>query len=115
MSLVVALLLIAGSFFAFVAALGVNRLPDFYMRMHAATKAGAFGASLLLLAAAIHFGSLRAIITSLLIIGFFYLTTPIAAQMLSQAAYRKKVPLWDKTGHDQLAKDEEAGAPKSDS
>ncbi|MEO0510876.1 MAG: monovalent cation/H(+) antiporter subunit G [Verrucomicrobiota bacterium] len=106
MSWIVGLLLITGAFFAFVAALGVNRLPDFYMRMHAATKAGAFGASLLLVASAIHFGSMRAVITALLIIGFFYLTTPIAAQTLAQVAYRKKVPLWDKTGRDQLAEDE---------
>ncbi|MGB0743281.1 MAG: monovalent cation/H(+) antiporter subunit G [Opitutales bacterium] len=110
MSWVVAILMIAGAFFAFVAALGVVRLPDFYMRMHAATKAGAFGATLLLVAAALHFGSLRAIITAMLVIIFFYLTTPIAAQTLGQAAYRKKTSLWDKTGRDQLAEDEEKGS-----
>lgn len=115
MSWIVAILLVAGSFFAFVAAIGVNRLPDFYMRMHAATKAGAFGASLLLLAAALHFGSLRAIIMAVLIIGFFYLTTPIAAQTIGQAAYRKRVPLWKKTGHDQLAEDEGTESPRGDS
>jgi len=70
-SWVVAILLAAGAFFAFIAALGVNRLPDFYMRLHAATKAGAFGASLLLVAAALHFGSLRACLSALLIIVFF--------------------------------------------
>lgn len=113
MTLLVALLLLAGAFFAFVAALGVHRMPDFYMRMHAATKAGAFGASLLLLAAAIHFGSLRAIIMALLIIGFFYLTTPIAAQTIGQAAYRKKVPLWERTGKDQLAEDEGSSTPET--
>lgn len=106
MSWLVAILLIAGAFFAFVAALGVWRFPDFYSRMHAATKAGAFGAALLLLAAAIHFGSVRAIITSLFIIVFFYLTTPVAAQTLAQAAYRRGVALWSKTGRDQLADDE---------
>ncbi|PXA04743.1 Na+/H+ antiporter subunit G [Coraliomargarita sinensis] len=115
MSWIVAILLVTGAFFAFVAALGVHRFPDFYMRMHAATKAGAFGASLLLLSAALHFGTLRAAITSLLIIGFFYLTTPIAAQTIGQAAYRKKVPLWKKTCHDQLAEDEQTESPRSDS
>lgn len=105
MSWVVAILMILGSFFAFVAALGVVRFPDFYTRTHAATKAGAFGATLLLLAAALHFGSLRAGLTSLLIITFFYLTTPIAAQTLGKVAYHRKVPLWKKTGRDQLAED----------
>jgi len=107
MSWLVAILLILGAFFAFVAALGVIRFPDFYSRMHAATKAGAFGATLLLLAAAIHFGSVRAIVTASFIIIFFYLTTPVAAQTLAQAAYRRGVELWSKTGRDQLAEDEE--------
>lgn len=107
MSWIVAILLGAGAFFAFIAALGVNRLPDFYMRLHAATKAGAFGASLMLVAAALHFGNVHSIVSALLIIVFFYLTTPIAAQAIGQVAYRKKVPLWHKTGHDQLAQDEE--------
>ncbi len=106
MSWLVAILLVVGAFFAFVAALGVMRFPDFYTRMHAATKAGAFGATLLLLAAAIHFGSVRAIVTSCFIIVFFYLTTPVAAQTLAQAAYRRGVSLWSKTGRDQLAEDE---------
>jgi multicomponent Na+:H+ antiporter subunit G len=107
MSWLVAILMVLGAFFAFVAALGVVRFPDFYSRTHAATKAGAFGATLLLLAAAIHFGSLRACVTAVLIITFFYLTTPIAAQTLGQAAYRSGVPLWKKTGRNQLAEDEE--------
>ena len=89
-----------------MASLGVIRFPDFYSRMHAATKAGAFGATLLLLAAAIHFGNVRAIVTCTLIIIFFYLTTPVAAQTLSQAAYRRGVALWSKTKRDQLAEDE---------
>jgi multicomponent Na+:H+ antiporter subunit G len=106
MSWLVAILLVLGAFFAFVAALGVLRFPDFYTRMHAATKAGAFGATLLLLAAAIHFGSLRAIVTACFIIIFFYLTAPVAAQTIGQAAYRRGVKCWSKTGHDQIAKDE---------
>lgn len=106
MSWLVAILLILGAFFAFVAALGVIRFPDFYMRMHAATKAGAFGATLLLLAAALHFGSVRGIVTASFIIIFFYLTTPVAAQTLAQAAYYRGVELWSKTGRDQLAEDE---------
>ena len=106
MNWVVAILMISGAFFAFVAALGVNRMPDFFMRMHAATKAGAFGAALMLLAAALHFGSLRAVLTAIGIVIFFYLTTPVAAQTIGEAAYRKGVKLWPKTGHNQLAEDE---------
>lgn len=106
MNVVVAILMVLGSFFAFVAALGVNRMPDFFTRMHASTKAGAFGAALMLSAAALHFGSLRAVLTVLCIITFFYLTTPVGAQTIGETAYRKGVKLWDKTGRDQLAEDE---------
>ena len=114
MSWIVAIFLVAGAFFAFIAGLGVNRLPDFYMRLHAATKAGAFGASLMLVAAALHFASLRSSITALLIIVFFYLTMPIAAQALGQSGYRRRVLLWYKTGQDQLADDEGKDSPKAD-
>lgn len=114
MTWLVAIFLVLGAFFCFVAALGVLRFPDFYTRMHAATKAGAFGAALLLLAAAIHFASLRAILTACFTIIFFYLTAPVAAQTIGQAAYRCGVPLWSKTGRNQLEEDEakEAGEPK---
>jgi len=107
MSWLVAILVVIGSFFAFVAALGVLRFPDFYMRMHAATKAGAFGAAILLIAAAIHFGTLRAMLTSIFIIIFYYMTTPVAAQTLSEAAYRCGVKLWSKSGRDLLAESKE--------
>lgn len=113
MSWLVAILLVLGAFFCFVAALGVLRFPDFYTRMHAATKAGAFGAALLLLAAAIHFGSMRAIITASFTIVFFYLTAPVASQTIGQAAYRCGVPLWSKTGRNQLAEDEAKDAGES--
>ena len=105
--LLTAIFILFGGIFAFIAALGVYRFPDFYTRMHAATKAGAFGASLLLMAAIIYFGSLRVFITSGLIITFFYLTAPVAAQTAGQAAYRRGVAFWSRFGRDELAEDEQ--------
>ncbi|MGE9290174.1 MAG: monovalent cation/H(+) antiporter subunit G [Puniceicoccales bacterium] len=102
----VSFLILVGSFFGFVAALGVFRMPDLFIRMHAATKAGAFGAALMLLAFGLYFGSAKAWIFSLVIIVFFYLTTPVAAQAIARAAYRKGVPFWEKMGVDRL---EESG------
>lgn len=109
MSWIIALLMILGAFFSFVAALGVLRLPDLYMRTHAATKAGAFGATILLIAAALQFGTFRAVVISIMLIVFFYLTTPVAAQVLGRAAYRRGVKLWDgKIVIDQMAEDKKA-------
>jgi monovalent cation/proton antiporter MnhG/PhaG subunit len=54
---VTVILTLAGAFFMLVAAIGVLRMPDLLMRMHAATKAGTLGAGLLLVAVAVHFGT----------------------------------------------------------
>lgn len=81
-------------------------MPDLYTRLHAATKAGAFGAALILAAAALHFGSLRAVVMAVLTVVFFYLTTPVAAQVLGDAAHRRRVPLWDKTRVDELSEED---------
>jgi len=102
MNLIIAVLIVLGASFALIAALGVLRMPDFYMRMHAATKAGAFGALLLLLAAALYFQTLRAAITSIAVVVFFYMTTPVAAQTLAESAYRRGIKLWDRSGVDLL-------------
>jgi len=81
--------LITGSLFALVAAIGVLRLPDVLARMHAATKAGAFGTSLLLVASAVHFGSASAVAKAVLVVLFFYVTAPVGGHLLGRAAYRR--------------------------
>ena len=43
MTIVIAVLLAGGFFFQAVAALGVIRLPDFYTRLHAVSKAETLG------------------------------------------------------------------------
>ena len=97
-----AILLLIGSAFCFIAALGMNKFPDLYTRMHAATKAGAFGVALMLLALAVAMPSPRIIVMATLIIIFFYLTTPVAAQVLSRAGYYREAKPAPKTGLDEL-------------
>ena len=86
MEIFIAILIVAGGAFALIAAIGTLRFPDALSRMHAATKAGAFGAGLLLVAAALHFASLAVALEALLIISLFYLTAPIAAQLIGLSA-----------------------------
>ena len=52
-AMIAAALLIIGTLFCLVAAVGMIRLPDTLIRMHAATKAGTLGAGLILAAVAI--------------------------------------------------------------
>ena len=80
-------LLILGAIFTLLAAIGVVRLPDLYTRMHAASKAGAVGGGLILLAVAVV--SMDAAVALRAIIGviFLLLTTPVSAHLLARASY----------------------------
>ncbi|CAH2030905.1 monovalent cation/H(+) antiporter subunit G [Trichlorobacter ammonificans] len=98
----IALLLLGGVFFALVAAIGVVRLPDIYMRLSAASKASTMGSSLILSAVALFFGSTVVTGKVVAIIAFTLLTAPVAAHMLGRAAYFSGEPLWDKSIRDEL-------------
>ena len=72
-------LLVSGSLFSLVAALGMLRLPDTIMRMHAATKAGTLGAGLILIAEATFYQEIGITLRALAAITFLLLTAPVAA------------------------------------
>ena len=102
--IITGLLVLLGGFFTFAAALGVVRLPDVFIRMHASTKAGTLGCGLILLAAAIHFGQIEIVARALAAIVFLMLTAPVGAHMIARAAYRAGVPLWSGTVIDELGR-----------
>ncbi len=79
------LFVLAGAAFVLIAALGVYRLPDVLNRMHASTKAGTLGASLALIAVALHFDSTAITAKVIATILFLMLTAPIAAHMIGRA------------------------------
>jgi monovalent cation/proton antiporter MnhG/PhaG subunit len=86
-------LILAGASITAIAALGVARLPDPFMRMHAATKAGVAGSGLVLIGAAAGLGGAGAWITALCGVAFLVATTPIASHVLGRAAYVAGAPL----------------------
>ena len=57
LELLLSLLILAGAIFTFIGALGLARLPDFYTRLHAPTKATTLGVGSLLIASAIYFST----------------------------------------------------------
>lgn len=86
-------ILIAGALFTLLASLGLYRMPDLFTKMHAVSKAGAFGGSMLLVFSLFFFGiPVFAIVIANII--FFYFTAPVAAQMIAKAGMRKKVERW---------------------
>lgn len=109
MDILVGLMLVVGAFFALVASIGLLRLPDVYMRMHAGSKAGTLGSGVMLLALAIYAGDLSIVTRAIAGIVFFLLTAPVAAHLLAKAAYAAGYTPCAATKYDALA---EAARPK---
>ncbi len=85
--------LLMSAFFLLVGAIGLVRLPDFYMRLHAPTKAATLGlggvllASMILAAAGGRVGFAELLITL-----FVFVTAPVSANMMAQAALHLRLP-----------------------
>lgn len=82
------IVLILGAAFSLVATIGVLRLPDLYTRMHAASKAGAVGGGLVLLAVALVCFDSGVALRAILGIVFLLITTPVGAHLLARANCR---------------------------
>lgn len=100
--LIAGVLLLIGAGFSLIAGIGLIRLPDVYVRMHAATKAGTLGAGLVLVALALHGQQLEVTARAVTGVLFLLFTAPIAAHLLGRAGYLSGAPLWSKTRFDDL-------------
>ncbi|MFK7993230.1 MAG: monovalent cation/H(+) antiporter subunit G [Granulosicoccus sp.] len=103
--IIVSVLIMLGGGFAAIAGLGLLRLPDVLIRMHASTKAGTLGVGLIVLGVSVHFPSSLVLTKALLIIIFLLLTAPVGAHLIGRAAYRRGLPLWHRTLLDDEAMD----------
>ena len=102
MEWIIAIVLLFGSFFSLLTSISLVRLPDFYTRIQALTKASTFGLGLILTALILFFDDIVVTPKALLIVFFVFLTNPVSAHMLGRAAYFVGVPLWDETMIDEL-------------
>jgi multicomponent Na+:H+ antiporter subunit G len=100
-----AILWLAGSAFALLAAVGLLRMPDVFTRMQASTKASTFGLGCLLLGAALQMGDFASFIRAASIGSFVLLTTPVAGHVIARASYFADVPLWEGTVLDERKRD----------
>ena len=86
--LVVALLLLASGIVVLVAAWGLWRLPDFFLRMHAPALASTLGAWIVTLASIVHFstrgGGLALHVWLIIIV--LSITAPVTTVVLARAA-----------------------------
>ena len=95
----VAALLIGGALFMLVGSWGLAKLPDFYTRLHAPTKASTLGMGATLLGSLVWFSvqeeSLH--IHELVISIFLFLTAPVSAYMMGKAAIHRRRPIAEGT------------------
>ena len=107
MEIISVILLIAGCIFILISAIGINRMPDLYMRMSSTTKASTLGISLIALSLILHFLSIDLAFRLILLIFLIFLTAPIAAHQIGRAAYKINVKMWDKSILDEMKDDTE--------
>jgi len=91
-----------GAIFVLLAAIGLIRMPDTYLRISVTTKAATLGIGLLLVAAAVFFKDLSITTKVLAIILFILLTAPVSAHLIGRAAYFSGVKLWKNSVLDDL-------------
>ncbi|WP_210397867.1 Na+/H+ antiporter subunit G [Motiliproteus sediminis] len=117
LEILVSLLLLAGGGFMLLGSWGLVRLPDFYTRLHAPTKATTLGMAGLLLASMIYFSvsEARLSVHELLITLFLLLTAPVSAHMLAKTALHHRVKVVDRTQGKPLIDCAEARRPPSSS
>lgn len=84
-------LILAGSFFIIVGAIGMLRLPDVYTRMHAASVIDTMGAGFLFAGLMLQAGFNQVSLKLLFILLLFFFTGPVVTHALAQAALIAKI------------------------
>lgn len=99
--LIIALISI-GTIFILLAAIGLLRMPDLYLRISVTTKAATLGVGLVLAATALYFYEVSTTTRAIAIIIFLFLTAPIGAHLIGRTSYFVGVPMWRKSVMDDL-------------
>jgi multicomponent Na+:H+ antiporter subunit G len=80
-------LILTGSAFAIVGAIGLIRLPDIYTRMHGASITDTLGAGLILSGLMVQSGFTLVTVKLILILIFLLYTSPASSYALANAAF----------------------------
>lgn len=107
----VAFFLSVGTFFMFVAALGIYRMPDVYNQLHTSTKALTVALVNLLIGTMLALGTLSVMMKAVLIIAFQFITAPVAAHMISRVQHPYA---WEGTVVDEITGEPTAGTGDED-
>lgn len=91
-----------GTLFILLAAVGILRMPDLFLRISVTTKAATLGVGLILIGMTLYFSNVSIGTRAIAIILFLLLTAPIGAHLIGRASYFVGVPLWKKSLMDDL-------------
>ena len=100
--IIVGIFAFLGTVFVFLAAVGMIRMPDTYLRISVTTKAATLGIGLLMLAGAIHSNDIAITAKVMAIILFILLTAPVSAHLIGRTSYYSGVKLWKNSVMDDL-------------
>jgi len=100
--IIIMIIISLGTLFILLAAVGLLRMPDLYLRMSVTTKAATLGVGLILTGLALHYMQTSITTSVIAIIVFLLLTAPISAHVIGRASYFVGVPMWEKTKIDEL-------------
>lgn len=101
-------LALVGALFCALGVFGLIRLPDVYLRSHAATKTATLGVLCVLAGAFLYLWIVKDHVSVKLLLGivFIFVTSPVAGHLNGRAAYRSGVKLWSRSVRDDLRRNE---------
>ncbi|MGH9183318.1 MAG: monovalent cation/H(+) antiporter subunit G [Acidimicrobiales bacterium] len=102
MDIAASVLLLAGVALTILAGIGLQRFPDVFARMHAATKPATLGLVLVVSGAALRVERPGDVAKLLLVMLLQFVTAPVGAHMVGRAAYRAGTELSPATSVDEL-------------
>ncbi|MEY4544135.1 MAG: hypothetical protein RL685_330 [Pseudomonadota bacterium] len=92
-----AALMLIGASLTLLAAVGLVRLPDTFLRMQATAKASTLGLACLLAGAALQLPDVSSLMKLGSIAAFIMLTAPLSAHVVARAALHRGRSLWEGT------------------
>lgn len=100
--IIIMIVISLGTLFILLAAVGIIRMPDLFLRISVTTKAATLGVGLILFGMTLYFSDVSIGTRAFAIILFLLLTAPIGAHLIGRASYFVGVPLWKKSLMDDL-------------
>lgn len=88
----VSALLVAGGAITLIGSIGLVRLPDVFMRLHAPTKSTTLGVGSVMLGSLVYFTAYgtRVSVHELLLVVFLFTTAPVSAHLIARAAMHRR-------------------------